>query len=876
MPFGISSIEHDKTASLVSLPSPNPNLNKMSDHRLVAMDASSASNIRRSVCFMAMGILSGLVLCLNTPAAEASAAKLGSALLTATVAPPIPPESSHFKLGSNSNPLGHKISVNSQCLLLNGQPWTPVMGEFHFSRYPHNEWREELLKMKAGGVDVVATYFFWIHHEEIEGEWNWSGDRDLRKFIQLCSEVGLKAIVRCGPWCHGEVRNGGHPDWLLKKGWKLRSNDSNYLAKATLLYGQIAQQLSGLLWKDGGPVIGIQLENEFRGPADHLLKLKEIARRVGLDVPLYTRTGWPQLSSPMPFGEILPLYGVYAEGFWDRELKSMPGNYWAGFHFSMLRTDANIANEVLGRGNAKDAADVAKYPYLTCEIGGGMMSSYHRRMQVFPADIEATTLVKLGSGSTSPGYYMYHGGVNPEGKLSTLNESQATGEWNDLPVKNYDFQTALGQYGQVRPQYHVMRRQHLFLHEWGSQLAGMSVNLPDQRPAGKNDLDTLRWAVRSDGRSGFLFVNNYQRLQALPPKSDVQFKLNLTNDALTLPNKPITVPEGSRFIWPFNMDLGNGVKLAWATAQPICAIEDGNVRTVFFAETKGIPAEFAFAHTNLVVFSMLGKISPKIGLTLVHDVIPQKGSFTKVQFSLATNAPAVMVVLLTEAESLALWKGEWQGRERAFLTEAGLVTDCNTLRLTSTDRTKLNVSVFPPPQKAPDESFNHVAVARKGIFTVYTPPPPKPYEQQPTFGILRLAGPAREIPLGKGTKPVAAQPTDTDFSEAAVMRINLPTVDLATDPILRLHYVGDVARVTLNGKLINDDFYNGETLDIGLRRYAPEIMKGELQVAILPLRHDAPIHLPEQSRPTFNQHDVACELKSVELIPRYQVEINAK
>ena len=249
------------------------------------------------------------------------------------------------------------------------------MGEFHFSRYPQNEWREELLKMKAGGVDVVATYVFWIHHEEIEGQWDWSGDRDLRKFVQLCGEVGLKAIVRCGPWCHGEVRNGGHPDWLLQKGWKLRSNDTNYLAKAEILYGQIAKQLSGQLWKDGGPVIGIQLENEFRGPAAHLLKLKQIARDAGLDVPLYTRTGWPQLSSPMPFGEIAPLYGVYAEGFWDRELKPMPGNYWAGFHFSTLRTDANIANEVLGRGNTQDADDVAKYPYLTCEIGGGMMSS---------------------------------------------------------------------------------------------------------------------------------------------------------------------------------------------------------------------------------------------------------------------------------------------------------------------------------------------------------------------------------------------------------------------------------------------------------------------------------------------------------------------
>jgi beta-galactosidase GanA len=80
------------------------------------------------------------------------------------------------------------------------------MGEFHFARYPENEWREELLKMKAGGVDIVSTYVFWIHHEEIEEQFDWSGSRNLRRFIQTCQEAGLKAFVRCGPWDHGEVR----------------------------------------------------------------------------------------------------------------------------------------------------------------------------------------------------------------------------------------------------------------------------------------------------------------------------------------------------------------------------------------------------------------------------------------------------------------------------------------------------------------------------------------------------------------------------------------------------------------------------------------------------------------------------------------------
>ena len=293
--------------------------------------------------------------------------------------------------------------------------------------------------------------------------------------------MGLKVVVRCGPWCHGEVRNGGFPDWLVRKGWALRSTDERYLARVRQLYGQIAAQLRGELWKDGGPVIGVQLDNEYSGPADYMMALKGIARDSGLDVPLYTRTGWSLLTTPIPFGEVMPLYGAYAEGFWSRELTSMPGNFWNAFRFSLLRFDDNIANEQLCHRDVRDAPDVPRNPYLTCEIGGGMMNSYHRRILINPQDVESTTLVKLGSGSTLPGYYMYHGGINPPGKLTTLMEAQftLTTNYNDLPVRNYDFQAPLGDFGQIRPQYHLLRRLHMFLADFGPTLAHMAPSIPE-------------------------------------------------------------------------------------------------------------------------------------------------------------------------------------------------------------------------------------------------------------------------------------------------------------------------------------------------------------------------------------------------------------
>src|ERR1019366_1290979 len=97
-----------------------------------------------------------------------------------------------FAAGGRS-PAGHVLSINNRYLSLDGRPWLPVMGEFHYSRYPDAEWEREILKMKAGGVEIVATYVFWIHHEEVEGRFDWSGQRNLRRFVELCGRQGMYA-----------------------------------------------------------------------------------------------------------------------------------------------------------------------------------------------------------------------------------------------------------------------------------------------------------------------------------------------------------------------------------------------------------------------------------------------------------------------------------------------------------------------------------------------------------------------------------------------------------------------------------------------------------------------------------------------------------
>ena len=93
-------------------------------------------------------------------------------------------EESYLRLG-DFQPAQRRLNVNSRWIERDGRPWVPVMGEFHYSRFPEAEWEVELRKMAAGGVDIVASYVFWNHHEEIEGRFDWEDRRSLRRFVAL-------------------------------------------------------------------------------------------------------------------------------------------------------------------------------------------------------------------------------------------------------------------------------------------------------------------------------------------------------------------------------------------------------------------------------------------------------------------------------------------------------------------------------------------------------------------------------------------------------------------------------------------------------------------------------------------------------------------
>ncbi|MCM1056821.1 MAG: beta-galactosidase [Firmicutes bacterium] len=492
----------------------------------------------------------------------------------------------HLHMGGQA-PDGERIDVTSLYLTRNGKPWIGVMGEYHFVRDSRHNWYRELCKMKAGGVAIVATYLFWIYHEETEGVFDFTGDRDIRQFVLEAGRAGLDVVIRIGPWAHGECRNGGFPDWLLQKPYKLRDNNSAYLEKVRLWYEQIYRQVKGLFYGDGGNIIGIQLENELVHSAEHLLALKELALDIGYKAPLYTVTGWNSAyGAKIPVDEVLPVFGAYPEAPWTEHTGKLPPS--PNYTFNTMRNDSAIGRDMLTDTDPEGwRLPYERYPFVTCELGGGIQVTHHRRPIITGMDIYALSLVKLGSGNNLVGYYMYKGGTNKIGSLSTLNESKETGYPNDYSILSYDFQAPVSEYGEIREQYRLLNMLHLFVNDFGTVLAPMET-VEAENPVEPDDLSSLRYCMRTDGNGGFVFVNHYQRLEKL---ADIH---GAVLDAGRVQFPPVDICGDISFIFPFHIDL-SGNMLEYATAQLLCREGDA----YFFTEIEDIAPEYSFSGGGL-------------------------------------------------------------------------------------------------------------------------------------------------------------------------------------------------------------------------------------------------------------------------------------
>ena len=233
--------------------------------------------------------------------------------------------------------------------------------------------------------------------------------------------------------------------------------------------------------------------------------------------------------------------------------------------------------------NGEPTYDALRYPYVCCEIGGGIQDTYYHRQIVPSAAVAGLVLMNLAGGANVIGTYMYHGGTNPIGQHSYLNEFT-------VPRRSYDFQAPLREFGQPAQSYRALRLIHTFLHDFGDLLAPMTVVLPDNAATiTPEDTTSLRWSVRTKDGAGFIFLNNYQDHVEMQPISGITFALQTGDETLTFPQgEPLTLKPNVSAILPFNLSL-SGIHLHYATTQLFARIGDD----YFFFAPDGMRSEYS-------------------------------------------------------------------------------------------------------------------------------------------------------------------------------------------------------------------------------------------------------------------------------------------
>lgn len=768
------------------------------------------------------------------------------------------------------NPQGDSISFNNLYMEQNGIPVVPLMGEFHYVRTPRAEWDQSLKKIKASGVGIVSTYVFWNVHEETEGKFDWSGDKDLRHFIELCQQNGLQVVVRVGPFCHGEMRNGGLPDWLYGRPFNVRSNDTQYLNYVARFYNEIGKQLTGLLFKDNGPIIGFQIENEYhhsgapwafsypgqppewtvadekryfvpsavKGPKDedtfgsdghkHMANLLALAHKAGLEAPLYTATGWG--NALIVDHQTIPVTSAY------------PFPTWAPAAPSPLYLYRDLRKQ-------PDYSPVSyqpeSYPSFAAELGGGIMITYSRRPTVSAHAVESLVVRELGSGANAIGYYMFHGGATPHGRTSYLSE-----EPSGVPKISYDFQAPIGQYGRLADSYGNLKLIHYFLNDFGSLLAPMTTVLPEgAAKMSPTDVDQLRFAVRSRDDSGFIFLHNFQDHAATHDLVDQQLVLQTKDGELRIPNDAtFTVKSETATFFPFNLDLGS-LRLRYATAQPMARLNVEGSPHYAFVAVDGIEPEFAFdSAAAKQIQSKDCRITTGNSLSIVRCPANTVSQFV------VENDRGQPITFAVFPKSLAVhaWRVDTSHGNRLIFSDATILPSSGGVDAYGVGNPNISLAVYPALAEPPRREGAAIAAA--------------------------------DAPHSSMSAYTIAQPEAEPFVHAKVVDRRTVTLSADTsalpnnidDVFVEIDYVGDVGLAFIGGELVDDHFYFGQPWRIGLKRFMTQVANNGMYLSFRPVQKDAPFlsDLPANALPDFAGEREVLRINQVRVRPEYHVSLS--
>lgn len=329
----------------------------------------------------------------------------------------------------------HSFEIKDGKFIYDSKPIKIISGEMHYARIPKEYWRHRLQMAKAIGLNAIATYVFWNYHNTAPGIWDFeTGNKDLKTFIKTAQEEGLMVILRPGPYACAEWEFGGHPWGLLKeKDIDLRTNNQQYLDACEVYIQKLAEQVVPLQITNGGPIIMVQVENEFGSYASqrkdipitehkaYNLAIKNMLQKNGFVVPFFTSDG-SRFFEGGSIANVLPT----ANG--ESNIEALK---------SMINTYHN--NEG---------------PYMIAEFYTAWLDHWKERFRKKSPQNVVNMLKMYLENDISVNFYMLHGGTN-FGFTSGANSSNK--KHIQPSITSYDYNAPISEAGWATPKYIAIR-----------------------------------------------------------------------------------------------------------------------------------------------------------------------------------------------------------------------------------------------------------------------------------------------------------------------------------------------------------------------------------------------------------------------------------
>ncbi|XP_035522550.1 beta-galactosidase-1-like protein 2 [Morone saxatilis] len=314
------------------------------------------------------------------------------------------------------------LSANSSQFTLEGQPFHILGGSIHYFRVPRAYWRDRLLKMKACGINTLTTYVPWSLHQPERGVFNFHMQLDLEAYINLAADLGLWVILRPGPYISSELDLGGLPSWLLSDGsMRLRTTYPGFTQAVDTFFDKLIPKVVPLQFKKGGPIIAVQVENEYGSFAkdeSYMLFMKEALQSRGISELLFTSDNHNTLKSGGVEGVI-------------RSLK-------------------------LQKLNQRDIQDLnaiqPNSPTMVMDYWTGWYDVWGDLHHVLPPEDMVSTVREILRRGMSVNLYMFHGGSS----FGFMSGALQDRSYKAL-VPSYDYDAPLSEAGEYTPKYHLLR-----------------------------------------------------------------------------------------------------------------------------------------------------------------------------------------------------------------------------------------------------------------------------------------------------------------------------------------------------------------------------------------------------------------------------------